>query len=172
VPIRVPLLLQKAVAVIYPLDISATRAKDPAGEPDTGYSNTFDEVIVYDESNERTTARTEGTAIYVPCQVENLTDERLRQMITGDAPVTNMAFVFHRRNLEKLSLLDANKDVILKKGDRISHLEKYGAPVGTIIKTFADPGLYIYEIRSKSWGFGSDGYDLELVLTTKRREGV
>jgi hypothetical protein len=93
-------------------------------------------------------------------------------MAIGDAPITNISFVFHREDLENLGLLDSNRDVMLKKGDRISHLEKYGAPVGTISKNFSDPGLYIYEMRSRSWGFGPDGYDLEIALTTKRTEGV
>lgn len=174
--IRVPLLLQKAVAVIYRLDIPATRGINPPGEDTIGFDDEFNEPIVRDNSettpNTRASTRQEMAAVYVPCQVEMLRYEDLRQLAVGDAPVTDMALVFHRRDLQRLGLLSATKDVILKKGDRIGSLEKDGSPVGTTIKTFSDPGLYIYEVRPRSWGFGPDGYDLELALTTKRREGA
>jgi hypothetical protein len=174
--IRVPLLLQRSVAVIHRLDISSTRAANPPGEANVGYDETLREPIVYDGStttpDTRQDTRKELSEIRVPCQVEVLSDEALRELGVGDAPITNMTFVFHRETLENLGLLDSNRDVTLKKGDRVSHLEKYGAAVGTVIKTFSDPGLYIYEMRAGSWGFGPDGYDLEIALTSKRQEAV
>jgi hypothetical protein len=174
--IRVPLLLQKSVAVIHRLHIEGTRDEDPPGEGNIGYDETLREPIVYDQNTNspdtRQKARQELSETRVPCQVEVLTDEALRELGVGDAPITNMIFVFHRKDLEFLGLLDTNRDILLKKGDRISHLEKYGTTIGTISKTFADPGLYIYEMRAGSWGFGPDGYDLELALTSKRAEGV
>lgn len=174
--IRVPLLLQPSIAVIHRLDVAATRNANPPGESYSGYDETLLESVVYDQNENspdiRKDARKELAPIRIPCQIETLTDETLRELAVGDAPVTDIYFVFHRKDLENLGLLDENRDVIIKKGDRISHLERYGAAVGTITKTFSDPGLYIYEMRSKSWGFGPDGYDLEIALTTKRREGV
>ena len=173
--IRVPLLLQKAVAVIHRLDITSTWNVNPPGEKTTGYSHTFDEPIVYDTSevapNTRTSARTEMAAVRIPCQVEILTDEELRQIALGDDPITNLSLILHRRDLERLGLLDSNRDVLLKKGDRISCLERYGAASGTVVKSFANPGLYVLEVRSGSWGFGPDGYDLERVITFRRKEG-
>lgn len=174
--IRVPLLLQPSIAVIYRLDIKSTRNANPPGEDNVGYDETLLEPIAYDKNENtpdlRIDSRKELAPIRVPCQVETLTDETLRELAIGDAPVTDIYFVFHRKTLEELGLLDENRDVIIKKGDRISHLERYGAAIGTKTKTFSDPGLYIYEMRSKSWGFGPDGYDLEIALTTKRREGI
>jgi len=171
--IRVPLLLQKSVVVIHPLNIGAGRNVDPTGEETSGYDDVLNEPIAYTTpTNERKTTRRESPALRIPCQVENLTDEQLKQMATGDDPITSIAFVLHRQDLEELNLLDDNGDVLIKKGDRVEKLEKYGAPVGTTIKTFLDPGLYVHEVRSKSWGFGPDGYDLEIVYTSRRQEAA
>jgi hypothetical protein len=154
------------------LDISATRTLDPDGEDTAGYDPTFREPIVYDTGGIRTTSRQELPAVRIPCQVENATEERLRELGVGDDPVSNMLFVFHRLDLETLGLLDSNREVVIKKGDRISQLERYGSPVGTVIKKFAEPGLFVWEVRGRSWGFGPDGYDLELCIVEKRREGA
>jgi hypothetical protein len=171
--IRVPLLLQKAVLVIHPLDLGATRAVDPTGEETAGYDDVLNEPVVYTTTtNERVSARRESAQIRIPCQVEDLTDKQLNQMATGDDPITNIAFVLHRKDLEELRLLDNNGDILIKKGDRIEKLEEYGAPIGTTIKTFLSPGLYVHEVRSKSWGFGPTGYDLEIVYTSRRQEAV
>lgn len=170
--IRVPLVLQKVIAVIYPLDVAATRAHDPAGPGTSGYSEVFREPIAYnDGSGDRTDSRQEGTVIRIPCQVENMTEEKLKEMAVGDSPVSNIMLVFHRIDLARLSLLDANGNVAIKKGDRIDSLERHGAPIGTTVKNFSSPGLYIHEMRSRSFGFGPDGYDLEFALLTERGEG-
>jgi len=170
--IRVPLLLQKSVAVIHRLSIEATSNVDPAGEPDEGYDYTFNEPIVYTDpvTQERTGSRREFSPVYIPCQVEALTEERLKEFAVGDDPVSDFILVFHRQDLRNLGLLDSNQEVVIKKGDRLSRLEQYGAPRGTVTKLFADPGLYIHQMRGASWGFGPTGYDLELALLTRRRE--
>jgi hypothetical protein len=170
--VRVPLLLQRSVAVIHRLSIGATRDHMPPGDVVEGYDPTFQEPIVYTEGAERVSSRTELAPVRIPCQVEMMTEERLRQYVGGADPVTNMVLVFHRYDLDNLGLLDGNREVVLKKGDRIEELERYGGAPGNTIKRFTDPGLFIWEVRSASWGFGPDGYDLELAFTSKRREGV
>lgn len=171
--IRVPLLLQRSIAVVHRLNISATRLHNPDGEDVYGYDETLKETITYDRAVEGAVdSRRESSEVRIPCQIETWRYEELRQVGLGDAPVTNMVFVFHREDLEKLGLLDSEKTILLKKGDRISHLEKYGAVSGMVTKRFNDPGLYIYELRPGSWGFGPDGYDLEIVFTARRQEGA
>lgn len=169
--IRVPLLLQQSVLVVHRLDISGTRTLDPPGPATSGYDDLLREPVVYDVGNVRTSARQELPPTRVPCQVEIMRDERLRELRAGDAAISSMTFVLHRADLERLGLLDANRNVLLKKGDRVSQLERYGAPIGTVTKTF-DPQLYVVEVRSGSWGFGPDGYDLEMLIVAERREGA
>jgi hypothetical protein len=171
--IRVPLLLQKSVAVIHRLDIAATRTFDPVGEDTSGYDSTFREPIAYDDpvTDTRKSSRRERPIVRIPCQVENLTEERLRELRIGDASVSSIMLVFHRKDLGNLGLLDENQEVVIKKGDRVSALEQYGAPVGTVSKRFADPGLFIHEIQGRSFGFGPSGYDLEVAILSDRREG-
>jgi hypothetical protein len=169
--IRVPLLLQKTIAVIHRLNIRVTRNTDPDGEPDEGYDPTFREAIVYTDTTtlERTSARREYIPVRIPCQVEAMTEERLKEFAVGDDPIANFILVFHRKDLNELCLLDANQEVVIKKGDRLSHFEQYGAVEGKVTKRFADPGLYVHEMRGASWGFGPTGYDLELCSLTRRR---
>lgn len=170
--IRVPLVLQSSVAVIYRLDVKATRQADPEGEATSGYDETLREPIAYTGTGgDREDSRREFAVIRVPCQVEIMTDEKLREMVTGNDPVSNMVFVFHRADLERLGLLNTNRDVILKTGDRIEGLERFGGAVGAKTKTFEAPGLFIHQMQSRSWGFGPDGYDLELALISDRRRG-
>lgn len=170
--IRVPLLLQQSIAVIHRLDIRGTRNVDPAGEPTEGYDPTFNEPIVFTEPTtlKRESSRREHPPIRIPCQMELLTEEKLKELGVGDAPISNLMLVLHRKDLEALGLLDSNQETILKKGDRLSHLEQFGGAVGTITKKFADDGLYFNEVRGSSWGFGPTGYDLEIITLTDRRE--
>lgn len=169
---RVGYILQPSIAVIHRLDTEATRLDNPDGEPDSGYDDTFREPMVYDKAKERVTSRKESAAIRIPCQVEIATEEQLRELHTGDDPVSNMIFVFHRAVLEQHGLLDIDtRDVLLKKGDRISAIEKFGAPVGTVVKKITGDGLYVVQMRSASFGFGPDGHDLELAIMTNRQLG-
>lgn len=162
---RVP-LLNPVIAVCYRLDIQATWAANPPGTPTTGYDKTFREPIVSKTAaGVREVERVEMTPVDIPCQVEDQSFERVHFVLGGDAPATNMVFVFHRRDLERLSLLDSNRRCLLKPGDRIDHVEN--RRTGTTVLTFKEP-LYIYEVRPRSWGFGPDGYDLEVAYTTHR----
>lgn len=160
--IRVP-LINPVNAVIYRLDIQGTWAVDPPGSMTTGYDYLLREPVVSRTGGARSVARAELAAIRVPCQVEIQSFEQLQMVFGGNAPVTNIALVFHRRDLERLTLLDSNKKCLLKPADRISHIEKSGRTVNTF-----EQSLYIYEVRPKSWGFGPDGYDLEVAYTTYR----
>ena len=176
--IRVPLVLKSSVAVIHRLDIDATRNEDPPGAQagsnptDQGYNFLLREPVVYNEPStaERTSTRKELPAVRVPCQVENLTEERLRELGVGDAPVSSQILVLHRKDLERLGLLDADRECVIKKGDRVSRLERSNAPAGQVIKRFQDTGQFVEEVRGASWGFGPDGYDLELVFLQDRRK--
>ena len=160
--IRVPLLYPISV-VIYRLDIQGTWAEDPPGTPDTGFDYILREPVVSRSAGVRTVTRAEMAAIRVPAQVEVMSYQQLQATFGGDNPATDMAFVTHRQNLQALSLLDSYGNCVLKPGDRIDSIEKSGSTVQTFLKP-----LYIYEVRPRSWGFGPDGHDLEILYTTHR----
>lgn len=173
--IRVPLLLQRSVAVVYRLDVVATAAVDPpGGDEAVGYDPDFREPVVYSAAvgGARTSTRRELAAIRIGCQVEVASFERLREMGLGDAPITNKILVFHRAVLKRLSLLNADGSCKIRRNDRIGSIERWGGPVGTTVLPLAAPGLFVYEVRPASWGFGPDGYDLNLCLTSERPQGV
>ena len=139
--IRVPLILQPVIAVIHRLDVKGTRQHDPEGVATSGYDEVLQEPITYNTpTGTKVDSRREFAPIKVPCQLENLTDEQLDQMITGDTPVSNMVLVFHRADLERLGLLDSNRNTIIKKGDRVEHLERANGAAGAVVKKFTAPG--------------------------------
>lgn len=162
--VRVP-LVNPVTAIVYRLDIPATWAIDPPG---AAYSQGFDPItrqpIVSRTAGVRSVPRAEMAPIEIPAQVEVAKFEELQSVFGGDNPATSMVFVFHREDLEALSLLDVNRDCLLKPGDRIGSIKN---SAGATAKTFVKP-LYILELRPRSWGFGPDGYDLEIAYTTNR----
>jgi hypothetical protein len=161
--VRVP-LISPIEAVIYRLDIQATWKEDPPGtQEDTGYDYLFREPVVSRTSGVRTVTRVEMSPVRVPAQVETLSYQQLQATFGGDNPATDMAFVLHRKHLEELGLLDTDGNCVFKPGDRIDSIEKNGRTVNTFKKQ-----LFVYEVRPRSWGFGPDGYDLEIVYTTHR----
>ena len=172
---RVPLLLEVVDAVIHQLDHAATRAFDPVGPATSGYDDIFREPVVTDtiagaSVAGRTSSRQEKAAIRVPCQVETTQFEELQQAFTGDLPQSRMTLVFHREDLLNLGLLDTvTKNILIKKGDRISGLEKRS--LGVSVLKFQGVGMFVREIFPGSWGFGPDGHDLHMCILEQRDEG-
>jgi len=173
--IRVPLLglgETKSIAVIHRLDPTATRSFDPPGEPTSGYDPEFDEPVVYDSGTSRLSARHELPLVRVPCQVETPTFEHLQQFGPGIVENTALVIVTHRQDLQLLSLIDpATRACLIKKSDRVSAIERYGFP-GVVQQPLAEDGLYVFEIRPGSWGFGPEGHDLEIIFLEDRAKAV
>ena len=168
--IRVPLLLERVAAIIHRLDVATTRAVDPPGAGTTGYDEDFREPVVYDAGTVRTDSRTELPAVRVPCQTEVLNEDRLRQAFSGAVPSSNLVIVLHRRDLERQGLLDATtREPIIRVNDRVSTLERIGFP-GRVVRQLGPggAGLFVFEVRGASWGFGPEGHDLELLYLNDR----
>ena len=159
---RVP-LIDPVTAVIYRLDIASSWAVDPPGDMSEGYDPYLDEPVVSVSGDTRTVVREELAPVSVPCQFETTAFERLQATFPGNDEVTDIVLVLHRQDLESLSLLDANNKCVFKPGDRIDHIEKNG----TTVLTFNKP-LYVFQVMPRSWGFGTTGYDHELLYTTYR----
>lgn len=165
---RVPLLNELSAIVLERLDIAATWLQDPPGTPTTGYNPTTRVPYVYDDpgTGEREDTRQYSAPIRVPCQVEVNTWLMLQQEFVGDAPDSQIAFVLHHMNLASLGLLSSTGALSIKKGDKISAIEKNGIP-GQVVRPLDSP-LYIFEVRPRGWGFGPLGHDLQVVYTTTR----
>lgn len=175
---RVPLLLQVSIAVIHRLNPSASKDLQPYSGQTSGYDKDFKEPIVYDdqqnigEGTVRASGRIELPAIRVPCQVEPINMENLRQTGVGDMPDSSLQLVVHRMNLEELKLIDTStREMLLKVNDRVSGIELPGRP-GVYTRKFPDPGLFITEIQPASFGFGPEGYDLHLLMLSERERAT
>jgi len=167
--IRIP-LISPVDAVVHRLDVAATAAQDPPGGPATGYQPILKEPYPFLAGDDRRTTRTEMAAIRIPCQYHEMTTYQLNMEFAGSADMSRQVLVFHRMDLERLGLIDATTgNVLLKNSDRVSQLELRG----NIVRRFADPttpdyGLFVYEVKDKSWGAGPQGYDLAVCYFTNR----
>lgn len=173
-PFSVPFVLEKSLAVWYRLDQTSIDTLQAYSGETSGYDKDFREIKAYDDVRgtrvTRTETRIELPPIRVPCQVEIIKFERLRQEFSGDMPDTNITLVLHRKTMRRRKLLDPYTGaLLLHKNDRIESLEAYRNPKKTT-QPLDPPGLYVFEIQPGSFGFGSDGFDLHIVyLNTKER---
>ena len=171
---RVPLLFPSLLKVSM-LDLQSTSRFDPDGPggPLTGgYDPDLRSPYVYTDSDgSRASTVRYKPPVLIPCQVEIRRFEELRQVFGGDAPVTEMVFVLHNRDLVRMGLLRCSSGcgtsgtLKLKKNDRID---------AVLCKRKRIPNidlqelLYIYRIDPGSWGMGPSGTDLKIVYTTNR----
>lgn len=170
--IHVPLLLQNPDAIIYRLDITATRALDPPGAATSGYDDAFREPIASDTTQgssiaDRTVARVELAPVRVPCQVETDMSDSLHQAFQGNLQRGEYCLVFSVMDLTVLGLIDSTTGKPkFGIGDRVSALERHNL-AGSNLVELPQEGLFFREVRPASWGFG-DGCDLWLGIITSR----
>lgn len=156
-------LINPVQAVISRLDTQTTWAQEPPGKLE-GYDDIFRESIPQDDGT--LDSRIYMDPVRVPVQVETQSYEELRAEVGGDAPVSNVVLVAHRKGLQDLGLLDSvTGRPLLKKGDRIDWIE---APSGQRTVCQPESPLYIWMILPRSWGFWDDGYALEVIYTAAR----
>jgi hypothetical protein len=178
VTFRVPLLFPVQVA-ISPLDTINTRRVDPdkpAGPLTSGYDEdlrepvALEEIDPLDQSKDIVDVTKYRPQIRIPCQVEVRKLEDVRQEFGGDAPITNMTFVMHNKDLLRLSLLATGEQPNcvrqLKTNDRIDAIEELNKP-GMIVHPLKET-LFVVELRSGSWGMGPTGQDLWICYTSNR----
>lgn len=170
--IRVPLILEKSLAVLHRLNVDGTDDAIPVPGMASGYDDVLREPIVYDNERRgitvRREARVEYPAIRVPCQVEPLRTEDLQQFPPGNSPKSDILLVLHRQDLERLKLLDSETNqLLIKENDRISAIESFRKPNVPTYHMRA-PGLYVFQIQPRSFGFGPKGTDLFLLFVSER----
>lgn len=171
---RAPLLFPSLLKVSR-LDIVATERVDPdgpAGPLTSGYDPDLREPVVYtDASGSRASSVRYKPPVLIPCQVEIKKFEELRQVFGGDAPITEMVFVLHNKDLVRMGLLKCGSGcgtdgtLKLKTNDRIDAVLCRRKRVPNID---LKEDLYIFRIDPGSWGMGPSGTDLKIVYTTNR----
>jgi len=179
---RVPLLFPVQV-VISPLSTINTRRVDPdgpAGPLTSGYDEDFREPVAIEEVDPADASKDIVDVVKyrpqlrIPCQVEVRDLEKVRQEYGGDAPITNMTFVLHNKDLLRLGLLDTGVQPNcvrgIKTNDRIDAIERLNKP-GFIVHPLKE-ALYVVELSSGSWGMGPTGQDLWICYTANRPSTV
>lgn len=171
-PISVPLVLEKSIAVVERLDYLGTRSAHPAGKT-SGFDDDFDEPVGYTTGGQgRTDALVYLPPIKLPCQVETVQAGELKQDQSGTDPESVFTLVFHKRDMRQFNMFDpVTKQFLLKLDDRIPRIESFRIP-NLVTWQFDAPGLYITQIRPGSFGFGPDGFDLFIVSLSSRQKAT
>ena len=145
------------LAEIHRLDTQSTATVDPDGPGPLhgGYDPDFKEPVLVDldDNGVSERIRREYPPIKVPCQVEPDTFEALSMHASGNAPDSEIALVFHFRDLERLELVSTSTgDAMIRPGDRLAALHD---KQGNLIQEIRNPpGLYVNEAKPISFGLG------------------
>lgn len=147
-------LINPFLAEIARLDTVATAADPDGGGPlVTGYDPDFKETLVLEEAGQRRDARQEMPPIRIPCQVEVGAFEALQQLAAGNSPNSQVALVFHFRDLESMGLVDPETgDALLRVNDRLVAIRDMAGNLVQAVR--ARPGLYATEVQPQSFGLG------------------
>jgi hypothetical protein len=162
-------LIFRFVAQLHRLDTAALAQDDPdgAGPLTGGYDPDFREPVLVDADDDGIAEqlRRELPPIRVPCQVEPEAFEALRMTPNGNAPRSELALVFHFRDLERLGLVDtASGDALIRVGDRLGALYDVAGNLVQAVRT--PPGLYVVEARPIGFGLHRAKPSRNLLLTT------
>lgn len=115
-------LHHKFYAEIAMLAAKQTRATDPdgAGPLTGGFDDDFNEILVFTQSGQRQEARRDEESVFVPCNVRTQDWEALQQFMAGNAPDTHIILVVHRKDLERMELINPDRgEPLIRASDRI-----------------------------------------------------
>ena len=104
------------------LDAIQTRADpDGAGPLTSGYDDDFDEIMVFTTpAGQREEARVDQDSVFVPCNVQDTTWEALMQLMAGNSPDTKIVIVTHRKDLERMNLINPlTGETLVRVNDRV-----------------------------------------------------
>ncbi len=162
-------LIFSFLAELYRLDTEATASVDPdgAGPLTGGYDDDFKEpgLVDLDDDGVSERIREEYPPVRIPCQVEPETFEALQMLQSGNAPRSEVALVFHFKDLERMGLVDvASGDAMIRPGDRLGAIyDKAGELIQSVR---APPGLYVDEARPIGFGLNLSRPRRNLLLVT------
>ena len=151
-------LIFPMVIEIAQLDTTATEAVDSG----TGYDDVFrepnkqsdtvgDQTLTADEQTGDSPRQ--ETLIRIQAQIEPTTMDTLRQMQAGDTPDAEIVCVAHWQELEDLGYVDANGEPTIRKNDRLNAIYTCEEELIQTIRT--PPGLYVVDVTSIGFGFGT-----------------
>jgi hypothetical protein len=151
-------LLFPYLAEIAQLDTEATAADpDGAGPLTSGYDADFQEPVAFEGAGEgsRVESRKEST-VFVPCQIETLSSDRLEQFASGNSPDSGVIVTFHFRDLERLGLVEDSGVAKLRVNDRLVSVREFcSGKTGSdspVVQEFPNPpGLYLTHPRPSGW---------------------
>ena len=160
------------LADIRRLDTVATNADpDGAGPATSGYNPLYREPIILPAAGkpEGVSARKEFAQLLLPCQVEDNTWQKINALANGNSPEGFITLVFHYKDLEKMSLVDAAGKALLKPGDRLEAIQDMK---GNLVETvLTPPGLYIKDAVPAGHGLGTKR-NLLIVTWQARTQGI
>ena len=168
-------LIYVFLAEIHRLDTKSIAQYDPDGTgPHTGgYDPDFKEPVLVDLDDDGVSERIrhEYPPVQIPCQVEPDTFEALSMHASGNVPDSEIALIFHFRDLERLDLVDVDTgDSLIRPGDRLGAI--YDKQGNLIQKIRNPPGLYVNEARPIGFALNMSHprRNLLLVTFTDRRQ--
>jgi hypothetical protein len=157
------------LAEIFRVDTAAMATSDPDGPGPltSGYDPDFKEPVLVDSNDDGIAEplRREFPPVRVPCQVEPDALEVLRMSASGNAPRSKLELVFHFRDLERLSLVDATTGgALIRPSDRLAAIYDLEGQLVQAIRN--PPGLYVTESRSIGFGLHRVRPNRNLLLVT------
>jgi hypothetical protein len=150
------------LAELHRLDVGRTAR--PPGLP-SGMDEDFKEPVLLDRDDDGIgeRIRNELPPVRVPCQVEPAVFEEERMYPAGTSPRSQMALVFHFKDLERLGLVDAaTGEALIRTGDRLAGIYDKAGRLVQAIRT--PPGLYATEVRPIGFGLHRAGPTRNLLL--------
>lgn len=138
--------------LIYPFVCELHRVDPRALARETGLDTDFKEPALVDRDDDGVPerARAEHAPARIPCQVEPRSGETLRMFGAGSAPRMHLELVFHFSDLERLALIDAEGEPLIRVGDRLGAL--YTMDGALVWRVPTPPGLYAFELAPLGFG--------------------
>lgn len=138
-------LIFSFLAELFRLDTLATASGIPSGfDPDFKEARVED--VTGDGVGER--IRNEHPPIRLPCQVEPKTFEELAAFASGNSPRAQINLVFHFKDLERIGLVDENRESMIRPGDRLGAIYD---KANVLVQAIRNP---MYAIDARPMGFG------------------
>lgn len=138
--------------LIFPFVCELHRVDPRALSREPGLDHDFKEPALVDHDDDGVPERTrpEHAPVRIPCQVEPRSEESLRMFGAGNAPRLHLELVFHFGDLERLALVDADGEPLIRVGDRLGAL--YTTAEALVWRVPTPPGLYAIELAPLGFG--------------------
>lgn len=151
--------------LICPLVVELARLDTKGTHDAGGYDPTF-------KTMTPGVARRELPSIKLHAQVEHGRWEAQNQTQAGNVPDSRLTLVFHFRELEALSLVDANTgDALIRIGDRLVAIYDRTGTVKDMSVKLPSGGLYATEVAPGGSGLGGRR-NLLVVVFDERAQGL